>query len=257
MAMRNIRLVIAYDGTDFYGWQRQPHLPTIQETLEARIARIAGESVKLQGSGRTDAGVHAAGQVANFRTSCPIPCESLAVALNDLLPRAVRIRKAQEVHDTFHARYDVRSKTYRYRILQAPICPPFLCRFVHHYPYSLNLRRMAKAARRFEGEHDFTSFAGADHAATGSHNADQEASNIRRIFTSRVVERKELSLLVYEVCGSGFLHHMVRNMVGTLIEVGNGKLSPDDIVPILAARDRGKAGPTAPAGGLCLVKVEY
>jgi len=255
--MRNIRLIIAYDGTDFHGWQRQPRVPTVQEILEARIARIVGNPVRLCGSGRTDAGVHAAGQVANFQTACPIPCKSLMVALNDGLPPTVRIRKAQEVHHTFHARYDAQSKTYRYRILQAPLCPPFLCRFVHHYPYALNQRRMAKAARMLEGEYDFTSFAGAGHAENGGRKDDQEDSNVRRIFHSRLAQRQGLPLLVYEVCGSGFLHHMVRNIVGTLIEVGKGKFSPDDIVPILAARDRGRAGPTAPARGLCLVKVEY
>jgi len=255
--MRNIRLVIAYDGTDYHGWQRQPGVATVQEILETRIAKIVGKPVQIYGSGRTDAGVHAAGQVANFQTACRIPCKSLRIALNNLLPPSVRVRRAQEVHGEFHARYDAHSKTYRYRILQSPVCPPFLWRFVHHYPYALNRPQMAKAARRFEGEHDFTSFAGADHGTSGGRNAEQEVSNVRRIFASRLVERRDLSLLVYEVSGSGFLHHMVRNIVGTLIEVGTGKLSPDDLVPILAARDRGRAGPTAPARGLCLVKVEY
>ena len=255
--MRNIRLVITYDGSDYHGWQRQPRAPTIQALLEASIGRIVGEAATLHGSGRTDTGVHAAGQVANFETSCPIPCPSLRVALNNLLPPAVRIRKAQEVQENFHARYDVRSKTYRYRIFQAPVCPPFLWRYVHHYPYVLNVRQMARAARKFEGDHDFTSFAGADPASRKSQNAKQKDSNVRRIFTSRLVRRTSLPLLVYEVRGSGFLHHMVRNLVGTLIEVGKGRLSPDDMLPILAARDRGIAGPTAPAGGLCLVKVDY
>ena len=169
----------------------------------------------------------------------------------------MRIRKAQEVPGLFHARYDARSKTYRYRVLQASVCPPHICRFVYHYPHSLNLRQMADAARKFEGEHDFTSFAGADPASNGKRNAQREDSKVRRIFTSRLSRRKSLPLLLYEVRGSGFLHHMVRNIVGTLIEVGRGKLSPDDIVPILEARDRGRAGPTAPARGLCLVNVEY
>lgn len=254
--MRNIRLVIAYDGTDFHGWQRQPQVPTVQEILEERLARIAGQPVKLCGSGRTDAGVHAAGQVANFLTDCSIPCENLMVALNDGLPATVRIRKAQEVRSNFHARYDASSKTYRYRILRAAVCPPFLCRFVHHYPYPLNLHRMAKAARYFEGEHDFTSFAGADPAANRSRDRRREDSNVRRIFHSRLARRKGIPLLVYEVRGSGFLHHMVRNIVGTLIEIGRGKLAPEEILSILEARDRSCAGPTAPACGLCLVKVE-
>lgn len=254
--MRNIRLVIAYDGTDFHGWQRQPHSTTIQEVLETRIQRITGEAVRLYGSGRTDAGVHAAGQVANFKTACPIPCASLVKALNDTLPAAIRVRRAEEAEAAFHARYSATSKTYRYRILQAPICPPFLGRYVCHHPYPVNRGRMAKAARFFEGEHDFTSFAGADHADEKG-KKKREDSNVRRIFESRIAVRKELSLVVYEICGSGFLHHMVRNIVGTLLEIGNGKLSPEDIAEILKARDRGKAGPTAPASGLCLVKVEY
>jgi tRNA pseudouridine38-40 synthase len=253
--MRNIRLVIAYDGTDFYGWQRQPRAPTIQGILEEQIARIVGDAVKLYGSGRTDAGVHAAGQVANFPTSCPIPCHNLRMALNNVLPATVRVRKVEEAHGSFHARYDAQSKTYRYRILQAPVCPPFLCRFVHHYPYTLDVGRMAKAARRLEGEHDFTSFAGIDPAAKRNSRAKREDSNVRRIFTSRL--RRQKLLLVYEIRGSGFLHHMVRNIVGTLIEVGKGRLLPEDIVPILAARDRSRAGPTAPARGLSLVKVKY
>jgi tRNA pseudouridine38-40 synthase len=257
MTMRNIRLVIAYDGTDYHGWQRQPQVATVQEILETRFAKIVGKPVQIYGSGRTDAGVHAAGQVANFETPCPIPCKSLRIALNNLLPPSVRVRRVQEVDGAFHARYDARSKTYRYRILQSPVCPPFLWRFVHHYPYALNHRQMAKAARALEGEHDFTSFAGTDPGAGENPNRKQEASNVRRIFASRLVKRRDLSLLVYEVRGSGFLHHMVRNIVGTLIEVGKGRLSASDIVPILEARDRGRAGPTAPARGLCLVKVAY
>jgi len=254
--MRNLRLVIAYDGTDFHGWQRQPRATTIQEVLETRIAKITGEFVKLYGSGRTDAGVHAAGQVANFKTACPIPCTSLVKALNDTLPVAIRVRRAEEAESNFHARYSAKSKTYRYRILQAPVCPPFLARYVYHYPYALKCSRMAKAARALEGEHDFTSFAGADHAGDGQKKKGKNA-NVRRICESRIRLRKELSLVVYEIHGSGFLHHMVRNIVGTLLEVGNGKLLPEDIRAILDARDRCKAGATAPASGLCLVRVEY
>ncbi len=255
--MRNVRLVIAYDGTDFHGWQRQPGVDTIQSILEAKIARIAGKSVKLYGSGRTDAGVHAAAQVANFHTDCPIPCRNLRTALNDVLPPSIRIRMAEEVDAAFHARYDAHSKTYRYRILQSPVCPPFLWRFVYHYPGDLDLRRMARAARALEGEYDFTSFAGADPARSRTLGAREPSPNIRRIFASRLAWRKNLSLLVYEVRGSGFLHHMVRNIVGTLIEVGNGRRLPSDMVSILEACDRTKAGPTAPSQGLCLVKVGY
>lgn len=253
--MRNIRLVIAYDGTDFHGWQRQPQAPTIQEELEARIEKITGARATLYGSGRTDAGVHAAGQVANFRTECPIPCKSLVKALNDALPIAIRVRKAEDVPAAFHARYSAMAKTYRYRILQAAICPPFLARYVYHHPYPLDEQRMARAARLLEGEHDFTSFAGSDPAR--KEKEQQEDSNVRQVFHSRIKVRKELRMMVYEIRGSGFLHHMVRNIVGTLLEVGSGKISTEDFHAILKARDRREAGPTAPASGLWLVKLEY
>jgi tRNA pseudouridine38-40 synthase len=252
--MRNIRLVVAYDGTDFHGWQRQPNTPTVQACLEAAVERIVGEPLQVWGSGRTDAGVHAVHQVANFRTGCPIPCDNLVRALNHLLPPAVRIKEAHEVSDTFHARYDVRRKTYRYRILLAPVCSPFLSRFVCHHPYPLDRQRMAEAAALFEGEHDFTSFAGSE---GDGEDSEEPKSAVRRIFRSCFLWRPRTSLLVYEVCGSGFLRHMVRNIVGTLMEVGKGKLAPQDVGRILQARDRTLAGPTAPAQGLCLMKVEY
>ncbi len=250
--MRNIRLVLAYDGTDFHGWQRQPAAPTIQGCLEEAIQKLTGASVQVYGSGRTDAGVHALHQVANFQTVSSIPGPNLVKALNDLLPPTVRVKAADEVAPAFHARYDVRSKTYRYRILQTPLCSPFLWRFVCHHPYPLDRARMAEAAKFFQGEHDFTSFAGAD----GQDDEDTK-SMVRVIFRSRLLWRPRTSMRVYEVTGNGFLHHMVRNMAGTLIEVGRGKLAPRDVPRILAARDRTQAGPTAPAQGLCLVKVEY
>jgi tRNA pseudouridine38-40 synthase len=253
--MRNIRLVLAYDGTYFHGWQRQPQAPTVQEELEARIEKITGVRATLQGSGRTDAGVHAAGQVANFRTECPIPCESLVKALNDVLPVAIRVRKAEDVPATFHARYSAKAKTYRYRILQSAICMPFLARYVYHHPYPLEVRRMARAATTLDGRHDFTSFAGSDPARKGKEL--QKDSNVREVFHSRIKVRKQSQMMVYEIRGSGFLHHMVRNIVGTLLEVGSGKLAPEDIPGILEARDRARAGATAPASGLWLVKVEY
>ncbi len=284
--MKNIRLTIAYDGTDFRGWQWQPDGPTIQGCLELALQRIANEPLKVVGSGRTDAGVHASNQVANFRTACPIPCPNLIKALNDLLPPTVRIKEAQEAPDHFHARYAARSKTYRYRILQAPFCSPFIARFVYHYPYPLDHARMAEAARLFEGEHDFSSFAGSEGSVIGTVRepplplgtsdelgGDEKSvegsgrdsqlpipdsrSIVRTIFRSRILWRPKISILTYEVRGSGFLHNMVRNMVGTLIEVGRGKLQPDDMLRILEARDRTHAGPTAPAHGLCLMKVEY
>ena len=263
--MRNLRLVIAYDGTDFHGWQRQPNLPTVQALLETAIQRLVSPSqadrqVDLWGSGRTDAGAHASYQVANFKTESPIPCANLLKALNNLLPATVRVREVREVPESFHARYDVRSKTYRYRILEAPVCPPFLSRFVYHYSYPVDHRRMARAAKLVEGEHDFTSFAAAPVHPEEQLNQkpeDSVPSMVREILSSHLLWRPRTALLVYEVTGNGFLHHMVRNIVGTLIEVGRGKLAPGDVRRILKARDRTQAGPTAPARGLCLVKVEY
>jgi tRNA pseudouridine38-40 synthase len=260
--MRNIRLTVAYDGTDFYGWQRQSEKPTVQGLLESAAGKITGEEVKIFGSGRTDAGVHAANQVANFQTSCPIPCENLVKALNHLLPASVRVKEAREAASSFHARNDARSKTYRYRILLAPIASPFIARFVYHYPFPLDWEKMARAAEKFQGEHDFASFAAAGGGREDSDEVEagdqsEMRGSVRMIFESRLSHRPRPEMLVYEVRGSGFLHHMVRNIVGTLVEIGRGKIEPGEIEKIVAARDRSRAGPTAPAQGLCLWKVEY
>jgi tRNA pseudouridine38-40 synthase len=250
--MRNIRLILAYDGTDFHGWQRQPQAPTIQACLEDALQKLTGAPAQVCGSGRTDAGVHALHQVANFPTASMIPCGNFVKALNDLLPPTVRIKGADDVGPAFHARYDVRCKTYRYRMVLTPVCSPLLWRFVCHYPHPLDRARMAEAVGLFEGEHDFTSFAAAD-----AQEDEDAKSRVRAIFRSRLLWRPRSSMLVYEVTGKGFLRYMVRNIVGTLIEVGRGKLAPPDILRILAARDRTQAGPTAPAQGLCLMNVEY
>jgi tRNA pseudouridine38-40 synthase len=250
--MRNIRLILAYDGTDFHGWQRQPDAPTIQACLEEAIEKLTGAAAPVCGSGRTDAGVHASHQVANFHTDSPIPCANFLMALNDLLPPAIRIKGADDVAPAFHARYDVLRKTYRYRIVMTPVCSPLLWRFAHHYPYPLDRARMAQAAKFIEGEHDFTSFAAAD-----ADEDEETKSQVRVVLRSHLLWRPRSSMLVYEVTGKGFLRYMVRNIAGTLIEVGRGKLAPSDIPRILAARDRTQAGPTAPARGLCLMNVEY
>lgn len=257
--MRNIRLLIAYDGTDFHGWQRQSSVPTIQACLESAIEKIAAERVTLYGSGRTDAGVHALNQVANFKIAGNIPPANFLKALNNILPSTIRVKKVEDVEESFHARYDARAKTYRYRISLAPISSPFTGRYVHHYPYPLDLKAMAAGARHLEGAHDFTSFAG---SAGSAHErpmqpSDDQGNNVRTIFASRILWRPRTPILIYEVRGNGFLHHMVRNIVGTLLEVGRGKLAPQDVLKILKARDRARAGPTAPASGLFLVKVEY
>lgn len=249
--MRNLKLILAYDGTDFCGWQVQPGTPSIQGTLAEAIGRITGEKVLPQGSGRTDAGVHAIAQVATFETHTPIPATNLVTALNDVLPAAIRVLVASEAPAEFHARKSATAKTYRYRIYREAICPPFLARYVWHYPYPLEFKVMAEAAWLVEGEHDFTSFAAVD----PEKGRPEAASNVRTIFSS--AWRREYAEWIYEVRGNGFLHHMVRNLVGTFILVGKGTLKPDDITRILNANNRSAAGATAPAQGLYLVNVEY
>ncbi len=250
--MRNIKLILAYDGTDFCGWQVQPDAPSIQGTLAAGIGRITGEKVLPQGSGRTDAGVHALAQVATFQTESVIPAANLVVALNDILPTSIRVLEASEVEEDFHARKSAKAKTYRYRIFREAICPPFLARFVWHYPYPLDENAMREAATFIEGEHDFTSFAAVD----PERGRDMEAmGNVRRVFFSQWTN--ESAELIYEVRGSGFLHHMVRNIVGTFVLVGKRTLKPEDLARILGQKTRAAAGATAPAAGLFLVGVDY
>ena len=253
--MRNFRLVLSYDGTDFHGWQIQPNAVTVQGCLMEALEGILEETVQLHGSGRTDAGTHALAQVANFKSASKIPIESLPKALNRRLPPSLRVRRAEEAHPDFHARYRVLSKTYQYRVWSGEICPPFLWRYVHHYTFPLDLDAVSRAAALFEGEHDFASFAVSEGREKG--RSSEERSTTRRIFRSEFRRRGASPMLVYEVRGNGFLRHMVRNMVGTLLEVGRGKLPPDDILRILAARERPQAGPTVPAKGLVLVHVDY
>jgi tRNA pseudouridine38-40 synthase len=261
--MRNLKLTLSYDGSDFAGWQVQPAAMTVQGTLASAIGRITGEKVLPQGSGRTDAGVHALAQVASFVTESPVPTANFVKALNDILPAAVRVLEVQEVAPDFHARKSARKKTYRYRIYRGAICPPFMARYVWHYPFPLAEEVMAEAAARVQGEHDFTSFAAVDPecgreaaiSAAASAVTSEVRSNIRRIYSSNW-QRVE-NEFIYTVQGSGFLHHMVRNLVGTFILVGKGTLNPEDMSRILELRRRSAAGATAPAGGLFLVNVEY
>ncbi|MCU1269270.1 MAG: tRNA pseudouridine synthase [Acidobacteriaceae bacterium] len=248
--MRNLKLTLAYDGTDFAGWQVQPDSPSIQGTLASAIGRVSGEKVLPQGSGRTDAGVHALAQVATVHTESVIPAGNFVVALNDILPASIRVLAAEEVAPDFHPRKSARAKTYRYRIYREAICPPLLARYVWHYPYPLDENAMREAAPLVEGEHDFTSFAAVD-----PERGREGISNVRRIFSSGW--RRESSELIYEVRGNGFLHHMVRNLVGTFLLVGKGTLKPGDMTTILKACNRSAAGATAPATGLYLVNVEY
>src|SRR5258708_7154165 len=249
--MRNIKLILTYDGTDFSGWQIQPDAPTVQGTLASAIGRVTGENVLPQGSGRTDAGVHSLAQVATFQTESVIPAGNLVVALNDILPGSVRVLEAREGSPEFHPRKSARAKTYRYRIYRGALCPPFLARYVWHYPYPLDENAMQEAAPLVEGQHDFTSFAAVD----AERGKEENVSNARRVFSS--CWRREAEEFIYEVRGSGFLHHMVRNLVGTFLLVGKGTLTPQDVVTILEAKNRSAAGATAPATGLYLVRVEY
>jgi tRNA pseudouridine38-40 synthase len=243
--MRRIRLTLIYDGGDYYGWQVQPGLPTIQGVIESVLAEIESAEVKVEGSGRTDAGVHALAQVAAFSLENPIPTANLEKAMNRLLPRDIRVLSAEEVAENFHPRFDATAKTYEYRILRAAICSPFERRYVHHHPYPLNEVKIIELAATLEGEHDFTSFAAAD---------DTDAlgrSKIRRIYNSHASRQGDL--LIYRVRGSGFLKHMVRNIVGVLLEAGKGNIVTLDAHLNSAI----PSGPTVPARGLFLVSVEY
>lgn len=248
--MRNLKLTLAYDGSEFYGWQIQPNVPTVQGALVDILQKITGEKIWLYASSRTDGGVHALGQVAHFKTRATIPAENWQRALNALLPPSIRVQRVEEAPADFHARWHASAKTYRYRILRAAICPPFAWRYVYHYPFPLDEKAMAAAAPLFEGERDFSSF--------GSWDPEEEnSSKVRTIFSSRVEVFPDVQEVVYTVRGRAFLRHMVRKMLGTLIDIGKGRLQPEDIPRILAARARAQAGPTAPPEGLYLVEVEY
>jgi tRNA pseudouridine38-40 synthase len=224
----------------------------VQGTLASAIGRITGEKVLPQGSGRTDAGVHALAQNVTFVTFSSVPTENFQKALNDILPASVRVLEVTEMPAEFHARHSSHGKTYRYRIHREAICPPFLARYVWHYPYPLDEGAMSRAAQLVMGEHDFTSFAAVD-PERGKEG--EPASNVRTIFSSVWVRSGEE--LVYTVRGSGFLHHMVRNLVGTFILIGRGTVQPEDLRRILDARSRSAAGATAPGSGLYLVSVDY
>jgi len=247
MGGRRIKIVVAYDGTDFHGWQVQPELPTVQGTLEKIVGELEGKPVPVAGSGRTDAGVHALAQVAAFTLENPIPLDNLRRALNRQLPPAIRILSAEEVPLGFHPRFDAVSKTYEYHIVRAEVCPPLEWRYVHHHPFPLNVKRIMAAAPLFEGEHDFQAFAASDDRPL--------ASTVRRIFSSEV--RLECDRLVYKVQGSGFLKHMVRNMAGTLLEAGKQNLDEQILRELLSGNAQAKSGPTLPAKGLFLTEVSY
>ncbi|ACO33465.1 MULTISPECIES: tRNA pseudouridine(38-40) synthase TruA [Acidobacterium] len=251
----NWKLTLAYDGTDYRGWQVQPELPTIQGELAAAVERITGERVLPQGSGRTDAGVHALGQVASFVLKAPIPAENLHRALNRTLPAAIRVLGAESMPEDFHARHSARSKWYEYRIFRGEVCPPWTARYVYALHWPLDVEAMRRAAAAFVGEHDFRSFAASDPDVAARGSEDAEESHVRTIFASGWAEEDDL--LIYRVHGNGFLHHMVRNLVGTMIGVGRRQFDAEDMPGLLALRDRSAAGATAPARGLFLYSVCY
>src|SRR5215470_2126188 len=251
--MRHFKLTIAYDGTDFHGWQIQANKPTVQGEIVAVLRRVTQENVQLPGAGRTDAGVHALGQVASFRTQSALSPAEFQRALNALLPPAIRIVAAEEVGPDFHARWSARGKTYRYRLYRGKIVPPVLWRYVLHYPFPLDEDAMRDAATRFVGIHDFASFA----ASTGSEEDDKERSTQREIYSTELARSADNEELVYTVRGRSFLRYMVRKMAGTLLDVGRGKLAPADIDRLFELKDRSKSGPTVPPQGLCMVSVEH
>jgi tRNA pseudouridine38-40 synthase len=245
--MPTFKITLAYDGSQFVGWQRQAAGTSIQGLLEDALRDLDRRDVTVVGAGRTDAGVHALGQVAGFSIERAIAADALVRALNARLPDAVRVLSAAETSSAFHARFGARTKTYRYRIWNADVLSPFERTYAWHVPGPLALEPMQRAAAQLEGPHDFAAF-----QAAGSGTRTTE-----RVVHSSRIERPEASLVTYEIAGSGFLRHMVRNIVGTLVEIGRGRRDADWLRQVLASRDRAQAGPTAPAEGLILVRVDY
>ena len=244
--MRNIKLTIEYDGKDFNGWQKQPTKLNIQGTIEQAIKQITGEDVELNASGRTDAGVHALGQVANFKTNSQIPIEKFAIAINSKLKRSIVIKKAEEVDERFHSRLSCKKKTYRYIINNSPEGTAIYRNLETHIPQKLDLSQMKKAIKYFEGEHDFKAF-----KAGGT----SSKSSARTIYKADIYQENEKIFI--EITGNGFLYNMVRIIVGTLVEVGLGKIKPEKIIDIIQQGKRENAGKTFPPNGLYLLKVMY
>jgi tRNA pseudouridine38-40 synthase len=278
--MRTLKLTIEYDGTRLVGWQRQAGGRSAQGLVEEAITRLEGGPVTVEGAGRTDAGVHALGQVAHFRTHSALALAQFARALNALLPPTVRVLAAEEVAADFHARHHAVAKTYSYRIYRGNIVPPFLWRYVWHYPYPLDEAAMGRAASLIQGEHDFASFAAPSGESTERHAGDREPTTVRTILSSELLacrnpvplfssavgqsrgadtapQSEEDYQLVYRIRGRSFLRYMVRKLVGTLVEVGRGRMTPDDLARLFALRDPSRSGPTAPPQGLFLEAVEY
>lgn len=245
--MKNFKLTIEYDGTDYHGWQRQKSVRTCQQEIEKAICTMTGRKIAVVGSGRTDAGVHALGQVASFKCATQLKPEEFLRGLNSLLPESIVIRSCEQVDQNFHARYDVKSKTYQYRILNRRLPAAIQRQYTWHIRQMLDLEAMDRAAGHLVGRHDFKAFEG-----TGSPRSNAVRHVLRASFF-----RRDQDYLVFEIEADGFLRFMVRNLVGTLVEVGKGKISPQEFKEILASQDRSKAGATAPAQGLFLMEVKY
>jgi tRNA pseudouridine38-40 synthase len=247
--MRRLKMIVSYDGSEFHGWQIQPNALTIQAVLQDILSEIEGSPVKLEGSGRTDAGVHAIGQAASFSLINPIPCYNLEKAVNRLLPRSIRVVSIEECPPTFHARFDAKVKHYEYRIYRDAICPPFERHYVFHYPYPHDWELFKAAGQLLVGKHDFSAFAAAD---------DKDVKGFSKVRTIYSVEVHENGPQVStHFRGSGFLKHMVRNLIGTMIQCGRGSMSLEQVKQLLLSGQRKDCGPTAPASGLFLVSVEY
>lgn len=245
--MRNIKLTIEYDGKDFNGWQKQPNKLNIQGTIEKAIEEITGEKIELSASGRTDSGVHALGQVANFKTNSTIPIEKFPIAINSKIKKSIVIKSAEEVEERFHSRLCCKKKTYRYIINNTKEGTAIYRNLETHIPIKLDVNKMKEAISYFEGEHDFKAF-----KASGT----SSKSSVRTIYKAELIE-KENNRMWIELTGNGFLYNMVRIIVGTLVDVGLGKIEPEGIKTIIESKDRAKAGKTLPPQGLYLLKVEY
>ena len=244
--MRNIKLTIEYDGKDFNGWQKQPKKLNIQGEIERAISEITGEEIELIASGRTDAGVHALAQSANFKTNSNIPIDKIPIAINTKLKQSIRIKTAEEVDERFHSRYNCKQKTYRYVINNGKTASALYRNMEYFVPEKLDVKKMEEAIKYFEGEHDFKGF-----KASGT----SSKSSVREIYKTSI--KKDGDRIIIELTGNGFLYNMVRIIVGTLVEVGLGKIEPEEIPEIINSGDRTKAGKTLPPQGLYLVKVEY
>jgi tRNA pseudouridine38-40 synthase len=250
--MRYIKLTIAYDGTDFHGWQVQKNKPTVQGEIINVLRRLTQENITLHGAGRTDAGVHALGQIGSFRTQSTLSAGEFQRALNAILPPTIRITQAEETGPQFNARWSAKGKIYRYRIYRGKVVPPMAYRYVLHYPFPLNEDAMREATSRFVGMHDFSSFA----ASTGSEEDDKERSMEREVYSAELVRSADNEELVFTIRGRSFLRYMVRKIVGTLLDVGRGKLTVEDIDRLFELKDRSRSGPTVPSQGLTMVEVQ-